>query len=489
MKTLIIQFARLGDIYQSWPVARAIKRMNPQSEIHFLVRPRFKSALNGIGCVEKVWTLPIEELISPLVGNEFNLETSLNKLEEFQELLLAEKYDLIVNLSFSPASSFFAKSVSHPQTVVRGYTRHEDGYLNLSDDVSRYFWAQVGPGFPNRVHLIDLFGGVAGVDFSPEDFHQPQGLDLTRKFTNPYFVLHVGASESHKRLLPEQWVKTIEAYRLHDPKTKWVLVGSKDEQSIARDIEKSLLGEGSHQVIMNKVGQTSIEDLFGLIQHSEGLIGCDSVAMHMATYVDQRAFCISMGQTKFWETGPVTVGSAVATVSSGGAYLPSVTASQILNWTKGLFEGVYQVVEQVPRYVSSTIKHDPDEFPWKLIQAVYMGASYPVTSDFEFYKGCLRLFEANSVAIQNLVRRDRIQRATLTSLLDRIDEVFLAVVSQVPHLTPLLRWYQAEKTRIQPGTFDQIAQDTVVIHQVFSGLLKRYLLEEDVRKVERDGNI
>jgi hypothetical protein len=28
-----------------------------------------------------------------------------------------------------------------------------------------------------------------------------------------------------------------------------------------------------------------------------------------------------------------------------------------------------------------------------------------------------------------------------------------------------------------------------VIHQVFSGLLKKYLLEEDVRKAERDGTL
>jgi heptosyltransferase-3 len=485
MKILIVQFARLGDIYLSWPVARALKRIYPQGEIHYLVRPRFKSALNGIGCIDKIWTLPTEQLVAPLLDPQFKLQDSLNTLDGLYEDLTAQKFDQIINLSFSPASSFLVKSISTPETKVAGYTRHTDGFVHLPDDVSRYFWAQVGPGFPNRIHLVDLFGGLAGTDYIPEDFKEPSVPHLERTIAEKYFVLHVGASESHKSIEPQKWAEMILAYKTHDPAMKWVLIGSKEESEKATQIEAIT---GAH-IIINRVGQTAIEDLFGLIKHAEGLIGCDSVAMHMVPFVNQRAFCVSSSTVKFWETGPITLGSAVCEINSLDGFNGARVAQQIKQWSEGNFAQIHQTVEEVPRYHLAGPDREADEFSWNLVRAIYMGASFPMTSDFDFYKGCLRLFEANAVALQNVNKRNQLHRPFLTSVLDRVDEIFLAVVGQVPKLTPLFRWYQAEKTRIQPGTFDQIAQDTAVIHQVFSGLLKKYLLEEDVRKAERDGNL
>ncbi len=486
MKILIVQFARLGDIYLSWPVARALKRLNPSVEIHYLVRPRFKNALNGIGCVDKVWTLPAEELVAPLLHQEFKLQDSLNALDSFYEQLIAEKYDQIINLSFSPASSLLVKSISSEATQVMGYSRHADGYIHLVDDVSRYFWAQVGPGFPNRLHLVDLFAGLAGVDYVAEDFKEPQLPHLERTIANSYFVLHIGASESHKSIEPQIWAQLIQNYKEYDANINWVLVGSKEEAERAIRIE-SLVGEGS--VIINRVGQTKIEDLFSLLKHSEGLIGCDSVAMHMVPFVNKKAFCLSFGQVKFWETGPITDGSGIVEVNSLEPFEIIRIAQKIHQWSLGDYSLIHKAVENVPRYETVGAFSDSEEFSWNLIRAIYMSAPFPMTSDFNFYKGCLRLYEANSVALQNLNKRNQLHRPFLTSVLDRVDEIFLAVINQVPSLSPLFRWYQAEKTRIQPGTFDQIAQDTAVIHQVFSGLLKKYLMEEDIRKAERDGNL
>ena len=485
MKILIVQFARLGDIYLSWPVARALKRIYPHGEIHYLVRPRFKGALNGIGCVDKVWTLPAEELVGPLLEPDFKLQESLNTLDGFYESLMAENFDQIINLSFSPASSFLVKSITAPTTKVAGYSRHADGFVHLTDDISRYFWAQVGPGFPNRIHLVDLFGALAGVEYSVEDFSEPKVQNLSRTIAENYFVLHIGASEAHKSLESQSWAQMILAYKTFDPTMKWVLVGSNDESDRATQIE-AITGS---DMIVNRVGKTSIEDLFGLLKHSEGLVGCDSVAMHMVPYVNQRAFCVSSGNVKFWETGPITKDSAVCELNSMEGFDAKRVAQKIQQWSEGNYAQVHRVIEDVTRYEVTAQKRETEEFAWNLVKAIYMAAPFPMTSDYDFYKGCLRLFEANSVAIQNIGKRNQLQRTFLTSVLDRVDEIFLAVVSQVPALTPMFRWYQAEKTRIQPGTFDQIAQDTAVIHQVFSGLLKKYLLEEDVRKAERDGNL
>ena len=41
MKILCIQLARFGDVYQTWPVMRALRRNNENAEIDILVREKF----------------------------------------------------------------------------------------------------------------------------------------------------------------------------------------------------------------------------------------------------------------------------------------------------------------------------------------------------------------------------------------------------------------------------------------------------------------
>jgi heptosyltransferase-3 len=93
------------------------------------------------------------------------------------------------------------------------------------------------------------------------------------------------------------------------------------------------------------------------------------------------------------------------------------------------------------------------------------------------------------VSTQNLNKRNSIKREFLTTLLDRVDEILATISTETPSLYPLFRWYQAEKTRIQPGTYEQMTQDHILIHQLYQTLLKKYLLEEDVKKAELHGSL
>ncbi|MFN8791742.1 MAG: glycosyltransferase family 9 protein [Bdellovibrionales bacterium] len=484
MKILILQLARLGDVYMTWPVVRALKRQNPGCEVHMLVRPRFQAACNGLEALDRVHLLPTEKILSPLIKPEFDLESSLNCVDEIVETLAAEKYDRIVNLSFSPVSSYLASFLG-PSAQVSGFSRHSDGYLHLTDDVSRYFWAQVGPGFPNRVHIVDLFGGVAGVDFAPEDFRLPQ-VELTKPIEGDYFVLHIGASEQHKQVSPGLWSRLITEFESLRPGMKWVLIGSSAEREIAQQLEKSEVGDR----ILNRVGQTELHEIFSYLQYSQGLIGADSAPMHMIPFVDQKALCLSLGHVKFWETGPITLGSAILRLQSEMEISAQDLARLVKEWSEEKITSrdtrVYRAVEAIPRFENST---QETHFAWDLVRALYMGAAFPINSDMGFYKACLRMFEANQVAVENLQKRTAAKREILTSILDRVDELFFAIVKQEPSTVPFFRWYQAEKTRIQPGSFEQIAQDTLIIHEVFHSLLKKYLLEEDVRRVEMHGNL
>ena len=63
MKILVIQLARLGDIYQTWPSVFALKRKYPEAKIDLLVRERFAAATHGLSAVDEVVHFPSREVL------------------------------------------------------------------------------------------------------------------------------------------------------------------------------------------------------------------------------------------------------------------------------------------------------------------------------------------------------------------------------------------------------------------------------------------
>src|SRR5687768_9988443 len=111
MKILCLQLARFGDIYQTWPVLNALKRTHPGCEIHFLVKERFQAAAEGCDVVDELLTLPSREIFEPLFSESPNTFRSLSFLDRFISKMRGENYDRIINLSFSPVSSFLVDLV------------------------------------------------------------------------------------------------------------------------------------------------------------------------------------------------------------------------------------------------------------------------------------------------------------------------------------------------------------------------------------------
>src|SRR3954464_11727282 len=98
-KILVLELARLGDIYQTWPALRALKRLNPDSEIHVLTRPRFSAALEGLTAVDRIHQLPTAQILEPLVQLNMDVRTSYDRMSSFVETLKVHNFDWIVNFS------------------------------------------------------------------------------------------------------------------------------------------------------------------------------------------------------------------------------------------------------------------------------------------------------------------------------------------------------------------------------------------------------
>lgn len=487
MKTLVIQLARLGDIYQTWPVLRALKRIGPGDEIHVLTRRRFGSALEGCEAVDRHWTLDSKDIFSHLVDEIPDLEGALAKIDRLCGELKSQGFDRVINLSFSPVSSFLTEAIATEATEVKGYTRFKDGYLDIPDDGSAYFYAQVGPERANRLHVTDLFAFVAGVELTEADWtpYQPNPAVYEKYgIKSGSVVLHVGASQSGKTLSWMKWAPIVKGL-LSARDIDVVLIGSKEEVEIA---DRICAGAGDRKPL-NLVGRTTLGELFDIIGSSRLMIGGDSGPVHVASLTSTPVLNISFPMVSHWETGPRSAGSRIVVIDDEGA-LPSDSvvreALSMLDGQNGILE-TYQVLGPLKPYEASS--ESDHEFQWDLVRGLYLGEALPQAPSEIFLEGMRRLSEVNQLALEQIaiVRTQPGNRAA-GGILDRADEIIEQIGRMVPDLGPLVRWFQTERLRIGPMPVDQLTTATENVHRRLQEVIELYRPSAGQPSVDQSGS-
>lgn len=487
MKILIIQLARFGDIYISWPAIRALKRTYPKSEIHLLTRRTFSDAAMGLDEISYHWILNTKLFISPLIQSNSKeelvrdhnsaIKESIDLVSDFCNQIKSENYDWIINLSFSPLSSYLCHSFSVPKTKISGYTRHEDGYLNISDSISGYFFAQVGIGQSNRIHLADIFVAMMGLEYQPEDWRSPQLTDLKFSLPEKYITIHIGASSIEKCLPPHVWVHIINEFNLINSEFKIVIIGSQSERFIADEI----IAYVDCSRLVDLVAKTQINELFSIINHSDLLIGCDSAPIHIAALTDTPVYNLSFGNVNFWETGPKSSQSYIERFSSIDLINPKRIADSIEIILKDKFHP--KLISRSEDLESYIAPQTPQEsFAWNLIKAIYFGGQFPICDDLEFYTAVQRLYEISNIVLKSLSEFSQDKRESVHRLLEVSDEIIKKIGEMVPQIRPLCGWIESQKIMIKPGSILEVLEETISVYSNVLKILNKYLLEEDKSK-------
>lgn len=475
MKILILQLARLGDIYMSWPALRALRRQYPQAEIHVATRERFQSALQGLTVVDRHWTLPTPHILSPLVQESQDVELSLSRMQEWVKELRNEKFDQIINLSFSPFSSYLTHAVTTENSQVIGYTRHEDGTFALPDDVTTYFYAQVGLDKANRIHVADVFASMMDLQYIEGDWAPPEISVSPMALPENFVAVHIGASEAHKSLSPQQWAQTLGYFIERQAATNIVLIGADSEREQALEI-KALLPVAR---CVDLVGKTKLTEVFYILQKAQLLLGGDSAPMHMASLTDTPSLNVSVGNVKFWETGPKASLSFIYRANTEAQVHPQRLGEMMAQLLEGhLPEGL---AVRAPGMTSYECQESAqDRFQWDLIQAIYMNGPYPLAERIELIQAAMKLSEINTFAMEQLSLVPEKGIEAVAPYLERAEDVIQSISRIVPEVSPLINWYNAEKVRIAPGTQEEVLTATLNIHRALEGHLRVYIPQDNL---------
>lgn len=469
MKILVLQLARLGDLYLSWPALRALRRHYPDAQIEVLTRERFMAALEGCEAVSQIRLFDTKKILRPMVSADADIHASFGLTHEIVTELRNENYDWVINLSFSPLSSYLTHALTAEHTKVSGYTRFTDGYLAIPDDMSAYFYAQVGPGKPNRFHLAEIFATMAESDLIPSDWNPPSYLPVAAAERRG-IVIHIGASEQKKLISAAKWAAIINQI-CKIRKDEITLIGAKHEQGIAENILTSV----SSAQVKNAVGSTTLKDVFELLRNAALLVGCDSAPIHMASLVQTPTLNISLPTVNFWETGPRAPKAFVLRVASADD-LPSDRVADVVHKileSAPVDLGLAVGIPGTPSFRALLPKDQ--EFQWRLTRAMYRGEEFPDSPDESFFMSVDKLADVNALMIEQMefiAGGGDLQK--VAGIIDRGEEIIEAISKLAPNLSPLVRWYQTEKLRVGPAEQLAVLEKTLEIHRLLGKALSLY---------------
>lgn len=311
-RILVAQLTRMGDVLQTSPLIRAIRRRHPNAHITAMVRRMGKAIAECNPDINEIIVYEEDDLFRKLRMNDSDeFLRAYECVVDHIERLRAGNYGVVYNCTHSLASAILFKLAGIPKVVG----------ADLSDDW-RYVWRGRGPNYFitsilhrefNDLNLCDQFryfaedpGPSSGLVLEMGDHARTAARDLLRASgvsdSDALVCFQLGASDRHKRWPPSQFA---ELGRLLAEKlgTRILLVGVESEAHLGEAFERHAPGRAAHLF-----GKTDIPQLAAILERSRALVTNDTGTMHIAAAVGCPVVLLSVGYVHFRETGPYGAG-------------------------------------------------------------------------------------------------------------------------------------------------------------------------------------
>ena len=252
MKFLIIRFSSIGDIVLTTPVVRCLKKQLPLSEIHYLIKPKFKMVMEHNPYIDKMHVL------------QDDWKKMIAELKE-------EKFDYIIDLHHNLRTLRVKKDLGVPSFSFNKLNIQKLIFVKLKWNV-----------MPKHVHIIDRYletvesFGVKndgeGMDYFIPKEHEVKENDIPTSHQLGYIAIVIGASYFTKKM---PVYKLQELCRAIDHPV--ILLGAKEEFNDGEDIASV-----DPVKVYNACGKFSLHESADLVRKSRVVISHDTGLMHIA---------------------------------------------------------------------------------------------------------------------------------------------------------------------------------------------------------------
>lgn len=309
---LVLCLTRFGDLIQTTPLLRGLRKSHPDARITLAVLKRFSGILPLIQDYDRVFIFDKDEAAHRISRSEEPL-AAFRHMDEFICALEQDEYDLIVNLTCDRMSAYIVSALK--ATTVSGINAAANGQRVISGMwATHLFSVLLGENRRlNRINLVDIFSRMGGItpDGQPVALHETTaGKHFAGRFIENEGLagevligIQLGASET-VRCWPVESFAGLSDMLQARPGVRIILFGSPGEKELG---ERTMAAMRS--VPVNAVGRTGIEELYSLVKCCSLLVTNDTGTMHFAAAAGTPVVMLSIGPAFFRSTGPYSSGN------------------------------------------------------------------------------------------------------------------------------------------------------------------------------------
>ncbi len=312
---LLLQLNRLGDLVQTVPLLRRMRREYPEARIILVALEGFSGILADCTYFDTLITIPLKDLESLAAVEKQEAFPNLPPFSSHPEF--RGRYDLLVNLTNDFGSAVICEKVAAVRKLGRINTY--EGELRLLGPWAKYLFSMVSHRLDNLFNLVDIQVGIAGLDPRPETASlqvtearrkEAETLlaSLGRRPGRRLIALQTGASELQRAWSLENFAALAQALSAGGYADIALMGDAKERERTER------LAEMIGMPVFNLAGTTSLALLPAVLQACDLLISNDTGTIHVAAAAGTATLGLYFSTAYFSETAPYGCNHAVLQV-------------------------------------------------------------------------------------------------------------------------------------------------------------------------------
>lgn len=281
--TLVIQWARLGDLLHTRPLLDRLKRDCPDEQVCLTCDARHGFIVNRFPEVDRVYLLPIEQFVAHCRTDAMLAEA----LQQFAgDVFVRTPFRRVINLTNHPAAICFTRLLNADLRLGYGFDAGERWSQLLE---ARPTFCSSDPNAP--VHVSDIWCSGIG---ATSDAALPNCLEAVEQSVTGKQLTIVCDAGDPLRSLSESTIDTLVNTARDCGHDRIVLVGAQQPQVHSLNVR-------------DLRGKTSLEQLFDILEISSNVIGPDTGALHLAAAIGRPALGFYLNDAQPARTGPYTL--------------------------------------------------------------------------------------------------------------------------------------------------------------------------------------
>ena len=338
MNILFVRLSYIGDILHATPAARWIKEQYPDAKLHWIVTPSMVELLEGNPYVDEI--IPWERDEYEAHSKKLHIPTMWRMWWELKAKLEPYKFDVAVDVQGRLITGLVLLASGAPIRLGLGGTKElnwlftnyktkpsTDHVIKRYVEVAQLLKEAVTKQANLETPLKTVDNGldhetlhtVSAKKLYHMDFYVPSKLhtwaeeqwktidnhsSLNRgEVEKPLRVgLVLGTSWATKEWPQEKWYSLIKSLQY---RANFVCLGGPKEATQYKPLLDSLVTEGIDQIMLNMLGQTTLQEVGALIESCDVVVTADTGALHIALALNKPVVAL-FGPTdpKLW--GPLT---------------------------------------------------------------------------------------------------------------------------------------------------------------------------------------